>query len=60
MGWSYGKKGRLNKNWQREQIPRKHREKEGEDDRSSDGGCIKSDLEEWEKNYKRAIDRRNC
>ena len=49
MGRSCGKNGKI-KNWQREQMPRKHRETEGEEDRNSDWGCIKSDLVEWEKN----------
>ena len=41
------------KNWQRDQIPRKWREKGGEEDRECDGreDCVKRDLErvgrEW-------------
>ena len=40
------------KNWQREQMPRKWRERGSEEDRNCDGDCTKRDLERVEKEQK--------
>ena len=48
------------KTWQRVQMLRKWRGKEGKEDRSCDGGLLKRDIErEGEEWRKRATDRKN-
>ena len=47
------------KNWQREQMLRRWRGKEGKEDRNYDGGLLTRDLEREGEMEKSATDRRN-